>query len=104
MWLSPRRCADSLQTIAIVSRNEGGAVSKCGSRPNAAHTLLKHVQEFHGLMAAPFQNVPMVTVPEIMFWSGSGLPRRYNYVNSQCSSPKDGVLARIKVVKAQQST
>eukprot|EP00959_Pyramimonas_sp_CCMP1952_P450297 9428406-Pyramimonas_sp.AAC.1 len=53
---------------------ESGWFSKCGSRFGAAHVRFTHVQELHGLRAAPFQNVAIASAPRTLVLQSARVP------------------------------
>eukprot|EP00959_Pyramimonas_sp_CCMP1952_P060500 1263946-Pyramimonas_sp.AAC.1 len=70
---------------------EGGSLSKCSSRPSAAHILLERLQQLQGWRAAPFQNVALALAPRAFMFNACS-----RFKGSYAADGRNGLLARFR--------
>eukprot|EP00959_Pyramimonas_sp_CCMP1952_P412688 8647859-Pyramimonas_sp.AAC.1 len=83
-WLSPQRREHVFQILARTSRIEGGSISKCGSRLNAAHIRSEN--------CAAVTLIRGAEVPGMAFGHVSGSSRRNSQIDLWRWNPENDSL------------
>eukprot|EP00959_Pyramimonas_sp_CCMP1952_P216135 4520682-Pyramimonas_sp.AAC.1 len=76
---------------------EGESFSTCGSHLSAAHIRFQHLQELHGLRAAPFQQEALALPPRTFYFN-----RCTSFTDSHVQRTGNGVLEGFMLVRVHK--